>query len=53
MKLTQLVTFASVKFYGLITLISDIAQLLLIYKFYCFCPDPLGCLMIGEVSLEI
>ena len=46
MKLTQTITFASVKLYCLINLIcliiliSHIVQLLLIGKFYCFRPGP-------------
>ena len=62
-------TFVSVKVYSLITLIcpniliSHIAQLLLIHKFYCFPEGPhiffkyvrqnhLHCPMMREVSLE-
>ena len=65
----QPITFASVKVYCLISLIcpiiliSHIAQLLLIRKFYCFRKGPhisfkyarhnhLRCPMMGEVSLE-
>ena len=61
-----IITFVSVKLYYLITLIcliiliSHIAQLLLIQKFYCFCPglhvsfkyvqpNHLRCPMMGEV----
>ena len=67
--LCKLITFASVKLYCLITLISliilisHIAQLVLIHKFYYFRQGPhiffkyawhnhLRCPMMGEVSLE-
>ena len=66
--LRKLNTFTSPELYCLITLIckiiliSHIAQLLLIRKFYCFRPGPhisfkyehnhLHCPMMGEVSLE-
>ena len=69
MKLRKLITSASVKLDCLITLIyqitliSHIAQLVLIRKFYCFRPGPhisfkyashnhLRCPMMEEVSLE-
>ena len=40
LNLRKLIIFMSVKFYCLITLISHVAQLLLIHKFYCFRPYP-------------
>ena len=57
------ITLASVKLYCLIALIGHIAQLLLIRKFYCFCPGPyisfkyvrhdhFHCPLMGEVSPE-
>ena len=62
MTLTQAKVYCLITLICLIILISHIAQLLLIRKFYCFRPGPhisfkyarhhLPCPMMGEVSLE-